>query len=552
MLHHIHDPDRGASFVEYAAVITLVSIIIASLFVSGIPRRIGDEIAGAVGDALNAEGSGPEVGQPNAPGLEGAEPEGETGGSSGSSGGSGSESVGGTSDSQLPEPADVDTAPYSPEEHAGGATPAVWTGGDDFTVQRTLSWDDVWNNDNPTFALEDRGDYNWYCGELLYAFCYFGGGLAQGADEAIEGAETTLCHVQLFCSYDEHRETLAESEEGVKNLAQDPLGSIGDMWDDFWGTPQRNEENLSDYGAPWKNAGYWIPNMIGGAFKPLRVLGGNSDAPTGENRGGSASCVSNSFVPGTLVVLADGTTKPIESVEIGDQVLATNPETGEEGPREVSDTIIGTGSKTMVEVTVDTTTHLGTADLEKSVLDEAPSSPGPVVLGDVIIATDGHPFWSPEVEAWVDAADLVPGMWLLTPEDTLVQVTDVHAWEQSATVYNLTVDGFQTYYVLAGDTPVLVHNTSRYKPPPGDKNLPGFPEAEFVGKGSPKKGGGHRPRWAMPDGRILEWDYAHGTIEMWTNKKKNSKHMGEFDPNSGNRLPGNKGKPVPGRRLGNC
>ncbi|MFF3432025.1 colicin E3/pyocin S6 family cytotoxin [Streptomyces sp. NPDC002602] len=54
----------------------------------------------------------------------------------------------------------------------------------------------------------------------------------------------------------------------------------------------------------------------------------------------------------------------------------------------------------------------------------------------------------------------------------------------------------------------------------------------------------------MPDGRILEWDSAHGTIEMWTNGKKNAKHVGEFDPNSGNQLPGNKGKPVPGRKLG--
>jgi hypothetical protein len=36
----------------------------------------------------------------------------------------------------------------------------------------------------------------------------------------------------------------------------------------------------------------------------------------------------NSFVPGTEVVMADGTRKPIEQVEEGDEVLATDPTTG--------------------------------------------------------------------------------------------------------------------------------------------------------------------------------------------------------------------------------
>ncbi|MET9966710.1 RHS repeat-associated core domain-containing protein, partial [Streptomyces sp. NPDC006356] len=36
----------------------------------------------------------------------------------------------------------------------------------------------------------------------------------------------------------------------------------------------------------------------------------------------------NSFVPGTEVLMADGSTKPIEDVEIGDRILATDPRTG--------------------------------------------------------------------------------------------------------------------------------------------------------------------------------------------------------------------------------
>ncbi|MBB5495728.1 colicin E3/pyocin S6 family cytotoxin [Nocardiopsis metallicus] len=584
MLRRIHDSDRGASFIEYAAVIALVGAVIATLLVSGIPRRVSDGIAGAVDDALNGEGvssdgAGPDVPWAEGPGVPGTggpdssqsaapEREGsyspETGESDfsehGSSGGVGpgtsekgrTDSAEGIPDPGLPEPFEFEPAPYNPEEHAGGATPAVWNGSDDFSVQQTLSWGDFWGNGS-AFTFEDRGDYNWYCGEIAYNICYFGGGVAQGAVEVYEDSKNTACHFGFFCSYDEQREALSETGEGVGNLLSDPWGSVKDMAGDFWSTPERNRENISERHGPfWKDSGYWIPRMVGAPLKPFRIIGGNSNAPTGESRGGP-SCVTNSFAPGTLIVLADGTTKPIELVEVGDHVLATDPVTGEEGPREVSDTIIGSGVKMMVEITVDTTTQIGAGSLEQGVLEGAVGRPGPVVLGDAIIATGGHPFWSPERDAWVNAVDLAPGMWLLTPEETLVQVSGVKSWEESTTVYNLTVQDINTYYVLAGDTPVLVHNVSRYKPAPEGKVLPGFPDAEYVGKGTNVRGGGgRRDRWELPDGRILEWDAKMGTVEMWTNKKKNAKHMGEFDPDSGNRLPGNKGLPVRGRKLGGC
>lgn len=75
------------------------------------------------------------------------------------------------------------------------------------------------------------------------------------------------------------------------------------------------------------------------------------------HRSAAACLVGNSFVPGTRVLMADGTSKPIENVKTGDKVLATDPETGEQGPRTVLATIVGTGAKTLVEITVDTTTE---------------------------------------------------------------------------------------------------------------------------------------------------------------------------------------------------
>ncbi|EHY88512.1 Hint domain-containing protein, partial [Saccharomonospora azurea] len=58
-------------------------------------------------------------------------------------------------------------------------------------------------------------------------------------------------------------------------------------------------------------------------------------------------------MPGTGVLLADGRVKPVEEVEVGDRVWATDSETGEEGPRTVVATITSSGIKELVEVTVD-------------------------------------------------------------------------------------------------------------------------------------------------------------------------------------------------------
>ncbi|WP_405947719.1 HINT domain-containing protein [Streptomyces prunicolor] len=57
------------------------------------------------------------------------------------------------------------------------------------------------------------------------------------------------------------------------------------------------------------------------------------------------------------------------------------------------------------------------------------------------------------------SASLTPGTTLLTDEGATVIVTANRAYTRHATTYNLTVDDLHTYYVLAGETPVLVHNS---------------------------------------------------------------------------------------------
>ncbi|MFC8076349.1 RHS repeat-associated core domain-containing protein [Streptomyces sp. NPDC057307] len=156
------------------------------------------------------------------------------------------------------------------------------------------------------------------------------------------------------------------------------------------------------------------------------------------SRGGSCLTIpKNSFTADTPVLLADGTRKPIKDIQIGDEVQATDPETGESGPRPVTALIKGAGDKQLVDITL--------ADGKTSTL----------------TATDGHPFWVPALGRWIEADELTTGQWLQTSTGTWVQITAVTHHTKSTTVYNLTVDDIHTYYVVAGRTPVLVHNINR-------------------------------------------------------------------------------------------
>lgn len=148
----------------------------------------------------------------------------------------------------------------------------------------------------------------------------------------------------------------------------------------------------------------------------------------------------NSFAPNAAVAMANGTSKPIEDVQVGDLVLATDPTTGESGPRAVTDLIVGEGEKRLVEVTVDVDGAAG----ERT---------------GTVTATDGHPFWVVDLDRWVDAEELRPGNLLRTAAGTYVQVTAIEQrTAPDQRVHNLTVDDLHTYYVIAGDTSVLVHN----------------------------------------------------------------------------------------------
>ena len=80
-----------------------------------------------------------------------------------------------------------------------------------------------------------------------------------------------------------------------------------------------------------------------------------------------------------------------------------------------------------------------------------------------------------------------------------------------------------------------------HKPP---DLLPAFPDAVSARPKSSVRGGGKkRNRWLDTRGRIYEWDFQHGAVEMYD---KQGKHLGEFDPDTGKQTkPAKNGRTTP-------
>ncbi|CAM5515640.1 hypothetical protein STENM223S_03188 [Streptomyces tendae] len=169
--------------------------------------------------------------------------------------------------------------------------------------------------------------------------------------------------------------------------------------------------------------------------KAAKKAAGSSSTPE------PSGCPTHSFASGTEVLLADGSTKKIEDVKEGDEVVATDPETGKTYKKKVIDTILTEDDKYFTELTVNT--------------DEGEAA---------LVATDNHPFWSVDQDTWVGAGHLKPGTKLRTSDGRTIEVQGTWHYKKRQRTHDLTVNDIHTYYVLAGQTPVLVHNAT-----PGQK-----------------------------------------------------------------------------------
>jgi RHS repeat-associated protein len=201
-----------------------------------------------------------------------------------------------------------------------------------------------------------------------------------------------------------------------------------------------------DYGNAALSLAAMVP--VGGQAATALKLGmkaGNALAPAlgkaaakigGVGQAAATACRKNSFLPGTKVLMADGTAKPIEDVLLGELVAATDPETGETAAEPVTDLITGDGTKNLVRIGTD------------------PDQDGNT---DWITATDGHPFWTNT--GWTNAGNLQPGDQLASGNGQTVEIISLDKQTRPATVHNLTINRIHTYYITpTPNTPILTHN----------------------------------------------------------------------------------------------
>ncbi|MBO2458110.1 polymorphic toxin-type HINT domain-containing protein [Actinomadura violacea] len=272
------------------------------------------------------------------------------------------------------------------------------------------------------------------------------------AHDKPETARETLQAQLAFCSEFED-DSLCHVNKGLS--LHDELDILGAA-----GVDQADAVNALYYLAEgnWKNA-----LLSGIAIVPwLGTLATSKRIAKAAKAGAKIGC--NSFVPGTPVLLADGTSKPIEDIKVGDKVLATDPETGKTTAEPVLATITGHGDKNLVQITIDTGAPQPSWTSKKQ-----PKDSGSLIRTNtgqnrgVVVATDHHPFWvAGDINKWIDATDLKPGMWLRTSAGTYAQVTATKHWTaHHQRAHNLTIAKLHTYYVEARNTPVLVHNSGR-------------------------------------------------------------------------------------------
>jgi hypothetical protein len=220
-----------------------------------------------------------------------------------------------------------------------------------------------------------------------------------------------------------------------------------------------------------------------------------------------ASCpIPHSFTGSTQVLMADGTTKAIDQIKIGDTIANSVPGAKGTEAHKVTAVIVTHTDHDFADVAIRKTGETvakqsvkagakslakkaarkaafglaasaailgalsaghGHGDIQKpttapvAAVTKTSSAPlaktGAEAQDAHLTTTFHHPFYDETQSAFVDAKDLKPGDVLQTPTGT-AQVTGVRLYHANTTTYDLTIGTLHTYYVEAGDTPVLVHN----------------------------------------------------------------------------------------------
>jgi hypothetical protein len=151
----------------------------------------------------------------------------------------------------------------------------------------------------------------------------------------------------------------------------------------------------------------------------------------------SAADIGHCFPAGTLVLMADGSSRPIELVRLGDRIMSDNPEDDLPAAARVVDAVYEGSTDRLVTLSFDEDGD-GSADLS-------------------FRDTREHPIWTFDA-GWVDAAELTPGDRVLDAQRKSMTVTSTSQVRVTCATWNLNVAGDHAFFVGDGMRWVLVHN----------------------------------------------------------------------------------------------
>jgi hypothetical protein len=204
--------------------------------------------------------------------------------------------------------------------------------------------------------------------------------------------------------------------------------------------------------------------------------------------------------------LANGERKAIADVDVGDEVLATNLETGRTEARTVTDTMVMHHDGDLLDLTIEDDDGQG-----------------------IIQTTDRHPFWSVTDGDWEPAIELSVGEELRQADGSTATVVKLTERPGRQDMWDLTVEVDHNFYVDFGNGAVLVHNQGADNPNSAEamaRKLKALEEAQ----------GSAVTTRNLPDGRVryygaetaartpgatrgaayvTEWDPATGAVRSW-------------------------------------
>ncbi len=220
--------------------------------------------------------------------------------------------------------------------------------------------------------------------------------------------------------------TAVETDGGsnvVKNVAEEGversgLGRVGDWFASFF----RSNEEAGE-----------------AEFNSLKL---EENAATTPGTKSQLQCKNGTcFAPGTLVLMGDGSSKPIEDIRVGDLVRCEEPNTSHKVEIKPVTELHHNWTKQFIhirvtELSLDQTTPYSSKHPKTDQVSE-------------ILATGEHPFWTVN-RGWVFAHSLQPGDKLLEPDGKEPVVVSAVESPTLCSTYNLTIEGTHTFFVLDG------------------------------------------------------------------------------------------------------